>query len=167
MMLRFHMRLETPSSPAAVTSALVLSVQRTTCYNRYFICVSFVFIWTVESLRKHNTTTLKHNNHNSYKTRWHWGLEGKLVFFLSHAFNTCGLYTFPLYLSYLNLQLQKKSLRGATLDSREDTCTLVHNGLLCGLANFECCGLHRRTVWPCVNYSTTLTFNFHHFTRGK
>jgi hypothetical protein len=38
MMLRFHMWLETPSSPAAVTSVLVHSLQRATCYNRYFIC---------------------------------------------------------------------------------------------------------------------------------
>lgn len=37
----------------------------------------------------------------------------------------CDLYTFPLYLSYLNLQLRNKSLRVATLDSGEESCTLV------------------------------------------
>lgn len=47
------------------------------------------------------------------------GTWGEVVVF------PCDLYTFPLYLSYLNLQLQNKSLRVATLDSKEESCTLV------------------------------------------
>lgn len=61
-MLHFNMWLETPSA-AVAASVLVLFLQRTTCYNRHFIC----FYLEKQDPSKTHPISLRHNSHKKTK----------------------------------------------------------------------------------------------------